>query len=138
MEQAQQLFAQFLTTIRPDSIGDIIIYVIFFLTLITSVLIPDGNGRASNLCYGTMALCAADLLFGQRAFISGGNSELALLAYVAHVGMFILPAITAGSIRIRDKKGRASIPLSALTALIGLVYLIASFANPAAIYARTF
>jgi Na+/H+ antiporter NhaD/arsenite permease-like protein len=138
MEQAQELFGQFLTTIRPDSIGDIMIYAVFFLTLLTSVMIPDGNDRATNLSYGVMVLCVADLLVLQQAFRSGGNSEMALLGYVAHVGMFILPAITAGSIRVREKKGRASIPLAAVTALVGLIYLVASFANPGQIYATTF
>ena len=62
MDQAQELFGQFLTTIRPDSVGDIMIYAVFFLTLVTSVLIPDGNDRATNLSYGVMLLCVADLL----------------------------------------------------------------------------
>lgn len=140
MEQAQELLGQFLTTMRPDSIGDIFVYAIFFLALITTFLVPDGNGRATNLMFATLFLCVVDLLIGQRAFLTGGASTEALMAYVAHIGMCLLPLISATSIRTRIKKGKAAMamPMGVLTFVIGLLYLIASFAQPATLYASTF
>ncbi|MEO0598742.1 MAG: hypothetical protein AAF126_21715, partial [Chloroflexota bacterium] len=59
-------FNLFLQTLRPDSLGDVLIYVVFFVCLITTFILPDGNEMAGNLLYLTLVLCIFNLTVGQE------------------------------------------------------------------------
>ena len=53
MDTVMELLGQFWGTVQPNSIGAIFIYVIFFLSLITLMPMPDGNDNAQYLLFGT-------------------------------------------------------------------------------------
>ena len=124
--------------LRPDSLGDIFIYTIFFGCLITLAFIPDGNDRAQYLLFGTMLMCVVDLLVAQQIFQRGDASSEALAAYAVHIGMFVFPFITAGSIRAGKRKVGPSILLAALIGVIASLYTVMSFADPGTTYNKMF
>ena len=137
MEQVGEVFNQFLQVVQPQSVGDIFIYVIFFLSLFALFPMPDGNDTAQYLLFGTMLLCILDLLRGDGSnFPIAGADDTGFFTFMIHILMFVFLFITAGVVRSNTKqKAGAVIPLAVLTALIAVMYAVASFFAPDAIYA---
>ena len=121
---ANQVLSQIGDTLRPDTMGDFLIYLIFIFSFITLSFLPDGNGRAQNLLFATILFCVMDLLFLTEALLDEGVRPIALFAFGAHMGMFVFPAIATGSIRSGKKKPGPSIMLCLLTAVFGCLYAL--------------
>jgi hypothetical protein len=115
------------SNLRPDSIADILVYATFIGSFLVLALLPDGNDRSQYLMFGTMALCVIDLLITQPILVRNDSSNTALFAFFVHVGMFIFPAITVGSIRKGKKKPGSSIMMSLITSIFGGLYLLITF-----------
>lgn len=140
---------QIVAILRPDSLSDIFIYAMFFLSLITTAIIPEKNVQAPYMMYGVLLFCIIDLLRGRDGsglssmgtFYVGGESifsDTGLVTFTIHIGMFVFPMIAAGLIRQQGRKGGAAIPLSILIGLIGGMYAIMSFVAPEAVYGKIF
>lgn len=133
LAQSNQIMDQvgaFFQTMRPDTLGDILIYMVFLIALITTFLLADGNNMAGNLLYGTIVLALFNLTVGPEWYRSSDLYTKAFPAFVARVGMFLLPFIAAGAARSRKNKGKAALPLAVVAGVIGLVYAIGAFALP--------
>ena len=115
----------FIQALAPDSLGDVLIYVVFFHALITTLILPDGNELAGNLLYLTIVLCVFTLTIGQE-WVVDQRVEYAFPAFAAQVGMGVIPFIAAGASRKSPKgrKGAAALPLAALAGFIGIIYAI--------------
>ncbi|MEL6309029.1 MAG: hypothetical protein AAFV98_01620 [Chloroflexota bacterium] len=118
-------FNLFLQTLRPDSLGDVLIYVVFFVCLITTFILPDGNEMAGNLLYLTLVLCIFNLTVGQE-WIDFAAYEYAFPAFAAQVGMAVIPFIAAGASRKSPKgrKGGAALPLAIVAGFVGIIFVI--------------
>jgi hypothetical protein len=127
MEQVGPILSEALANLRPDSLADILVYTAFVFSFIVLALLPDGNGRSQNLMFGTMALCVLDLLFAQQTLVVGGSSERALFGFAVHVGIFVFPAITVGSVRKGKKKPGPAIMMAVITSIVGAIYLLMTF-----------
>lgn len=129
LAQTDQVMTQvnaFLDTMRPDTLGDILAYVVFSLALITTFTLADGNDMAGNLLYATIVLALFNVTVGADWF-SHPDVAYAFPAYVARVTMFLLPFIAAGAARSKKKQGKLALPLSVLTGIVGMVYAVGSF-----------
>lgn len=122
MEQATAFFQ----TLRPDGIGDILIYLVFFIALLTTFFLADGNELAGNLLYATMVLAIFNLTVGEQ-WIGRSDITFAFPAFAAQVGMSLLPLVAAGAARTKKKKGKAALPLSIVAGVIGILYTVGSF-----------
>jgi hypothetical protein len=103
-----------------DMIWNIMLYVIFFLGLITLFLIPDKN------MFPTL-LTAVVLLLAVVAKVSLASSDPILRKkefgmMIINIGMAVLPFVVAGMIRSGKKPSKAPGP-AILGGIIGMVYL---------------
>jgi len=133
MDQVQPLLDGFLQTVKPETIADFMCYIIFFLALITTMTLPDDNAQSTNLLYATMLGAIFELTVGQEWANVNQPLEHALPAFIIRVGLFLLPFIAAGSVRVKGKKGRYGLPLAVVIGILGLLYFIASFVVPGAV-----
>lgn len=124
-EQAGAFFA----TLRPETLADILIYIVFFLALLTTFLLPDGNDMAGNLLYGTMILALFNITVGVEWYDSP-DIVRAFPVFIARVCMFLLPFIAAGAARSKKKKGKAALPLCIVAGVVGLLYTVGTFVLP--------
>lgn len=114
--------------LRPQGLGDYLVYTSFFLALITSGIIPEKSQNARWVmtvvlfCAVMIKIRIHEQLGIERFFQDFAWMMLAL-------GMGILPYISAGLIRLRGKQGRASIPLAIFTGIIGSLYVLLFFLN---------
>ncbi|MGB7338686.1 MAG: hypothetical protein WBC91_07335 [Phototrophicaceae bacterium] len=127
-DQVMEQVNAFFQTLRPDGIGDILIYLVFFMALLTTFLLADGNELAGNLLYATMVLAIFNLTVGE-SWYSRSDIVYAFPAFAARVAMFLLPLIAAGASRSKKKKGKAALPLSIVTGVVGLLYTVGAFLN---------
>lgn len=126
-EQAGAFFA----TLRPQSLADILVYMVFFLSLITTFLLPDGNDLAANLLYGTIILALFNITVGVEWY-DDADLLRAFPAFAARICMFLLPFIAAGATRVRKNKGKIAMPVCIVAGVIGLLYALGTFlAGPA-------
>lgn len=137
MEQAGEVFNQFLALVRPDSVGDIFIYTIFGIALISLFPMPDGNDSAQYLLFGVIFICIIDLLRGDGSnFAIPGFDNRGFGAFLIHVLNFVFFFITAGVVRGNTKQKAGPVPvLAVLGGIIALLYAAASFFATDAIYA---
>ena len=103
----------------PNLIWNIMLYIIFFLALITLFLIPDKN-------MGPTLLTATVLLLAIVAKVSLASSDPILNKkefgmMIINIGMGVLPFIVAGMVRSRKRPTKAPIP-AILGGIIGMVY----------------
>ncbi len=110
-------FEEILSRLGPRSginlLWDILLYAIFFLSMITSALIPDKQ-LLSTLTIVTvmiMAVVAKVNIFAPDDFGT----------LVLNSGMFVLPMIVAGMVRSKHGPPKAMAP-AAFTGILGGVY----------------
>jgi len=128
MDTVGPILSEALQNLKPNSVADILVYIIFVGSFITLFLLPDGNDRAQYLMLGTLLFCIFDLLLMQQQLIVGGASAGALAAFGVHVGMFVFPAISVGSIRKGKRKPGPAIFMALITAVFGGLYGLITFA----------
>lgn len=121
MEQFQEYASLFATTMKPTSIADFMAYGVLLLTIIGLFSLADGNAMAQYLLYGTILLSIFDVTFGQTMFFEGDYTR-AFPAFVARIGMCLLPIIAAGAARKKGKKGGMAPLFCILAGVLGLVY----------------
>lgn len=126
-----------LNALEPNSLGDIFIYSIFFLSLFSLFLLPDGNERSMYLLFGTMFLAVIDLFYGALQDQLPFDDQLTIdfIHFLVQLLMFILPALAAGLIRIRKKKGGTARILGFVTVLIAVIYVVMNFMQPGVVNA---
>lgn len=109
-------------------IWSIILYILFFLALITLFKTPDKN-MVPTLLMGTVLLfiivaklsISANAVRGGRPII--GNKDFGM--YAINIAIGVLPLIAVGMTRTTSRVSRRSNPAAApaiLTAVIGIVY----------------
>jgi hypothetical protein len=124
-----------LNILRPDSIGDFIIYTIFFLSLVLLVVIPEKNETPLYIVFGIIFLCVVDLLRTQtNNFPIAGFDNKGFGTFLIHIAMGIAPFIVAGMVRKHGRKGGSVIPIGLLMGFIGVLYALGSFFNPELFY----
>ncbi|MEM9955112.1 MAG: hypothetical protein AAF846_26120 [Chloroflexota bacterium] len=129
LAQSNDVMAQvndFFAALQPDGIGDILIYVVFFMALLTTFFLADGNNMAGNLLYVTMVLAIFNVTVGD-VWYNDQDVTRAFPAFAARVLMFLLPLIAAGAARSKKKKGKLALPLAAVTGIIGMLYAVGAF-----------
>jgi hypothetical protein len=140
---------QIVGVLRPDTLGDIFIYIIFLLALIASAVIPEKNVQAPYMMYGVILCCIIDLLRGNNgqaipvssALRIGGESLFSnqgFITYLLHIIMFTFPLIAAGLVRRHGRKGALAIPVCLLCGLFGGIYTFMAFIAPTVVYGRLF
>lgn len=127
--QITEQLGNFVVAMRPETLGDILLYLVFLLSLLTTFLLADGNNLAGNLLYGTMLLALFNVTVGQEWY-ENPDVVYAFPAFVTRVCMFLLPFVAAGASRAKKNKGKAALPLGIVTGVVGLVYNVAAFVLP--------
>lgn len=129
LAQTDEIMTQvsaFFGALQPDGPGDILLYVIFFMALLTTFFLADGNELAGNLLYATMVLTIFNITVGEEWYDSS-DINFAFPAFAARVVMFLLPLVAAGAARTKKKKGKMALPLAGLTGLVGMLYSVGAF-----------
>jgi hypothetical protein len=121
--------------LKPTSLGDIMVYGVFLFALIAAFMLPDGNGMPQNLLYGTIVIAIFDITIGQT-WVQDPDIIRAFPAFMARIGLFLLPFIAAGATRIRGKKGRLAPIMCGFAGIIGLLYVLLSFVASDVVAAR--
>jgi hypothetical protein len=98
---------------------DILLYLIFFVGLITTFLVPDKQLTVQLLIFLTLLLSVvAKLLVGTHRSAIFGPCDIAVL--VINVIMFVAPLIAAGMLRpVKGKRSKAMLPAIILGLLGG-------------------
>ncbi|KXK22901.1 MAG: hypothetical protein UZ15_CFX003000791 [Chloroflexi bacterium OLB15] len=104
-----------------DLVWNIMIYAVFFLALISLLLMPDKNLLPTLLVAGVMfaavvAKLSLSVGFGQRPILK--ECEFGML--IINIVMFIFPLLAAGILRAK-KKAKVVIPLI-LCAITGFLF----------------
>ncbi|RMG90204.1 MAG: hypothetical protein D6712_00275 [Chloroflexi bacterium] len=124
---------------------DVFIYVIFFLSLITLMLIPDKNMQPTLLMSVVLLFCIIDKVrpaagrpWSTGEFIMPGFDDLGFGTLLIHIGMAIFPIVAGTLIRARSEKQKRGTPMGILTGMIAGVYAIAFFFSTGGIGATPF
>lgn len=127
--------------LRPDTIGDFFIYVIFFLSMLLLFVTPEKNDTPNYLTFIVLFACVLDLLRGNPSVQDTisipepwGLSDEGFFTYLLHIVMFVFPLIAGGMTRRKGRKGGAALPVALLIGLIAGVYAIGTFLAPDAFY----
>jgi len=101
-----------------ELIFDILLYLIFFIGLINSFLIPDKQMSVSLLNFTVIGLAlVSKLLIGTHSSAILEACDIGTL--VIHVGIFVFPLLCAGMLRsVKGKRSKAMLP-SILLGLLG-------------------
>ena len=111
-------------------VWDVFIYVMFFMTILMLILIPDKNMQPTTLMTIVLLLVVVDKVRPHSpggAFLIEGFDNGGFGTEIIHMGMAILPYIAGALVRGRTQKERRAMPLGILTGIIGSVYAIAFF-----------
>lgn len=132
----EDLLNQIVVALRPETLGDFIIYAIFILSVGVMIFTPEKNDQANYLTWLVMFSCVIDLLRGNNGDIMpiAGFDNTGFGTMILHVIMGIAPFIIAGIIRIRGRQNRLARPLAIVAGVIGSIYAIGSFAQPNLFY----
>ena len=128
--------------LKPASLADVFIYVIFFSILGVLFTMPEKNETPMYLLFAMIFCCIVDLMrtrvveAGGRFPIPGADAK-GFFTFMLHIAMAMLPFITAGMIRRRGRKGAASIPLAILAGVVACLYALLAFASTS-IYDKIF
>ncbi len=110
-------FSEIVQNLKPRSgqglLWDLMLYAIFFLGLVTTILIPDKQFIVTVVMAVVLVMAVVAKL---QVFKPGDFGTLVL-----NIGMFVLPLISAGMVRQRSGTARAVAP-AALTGLLGGAY----------------
>lgn len=123
--------------IKPQSLADVFIYAIFFCVLGVLFTMPEKNEFPMYLLFAIIFCCIIDLMRTRVAkFPIPGADNKGFFTFIIHIGMSMLPFVTAGMIRRRGKKGAAAVPLSILAGIIACLYALLSFMTPDMLYGK--
>jgi len=115
--------------LRPDGLGDYLVYASFFLALITSGIIPEKSQNA-RWVMTVVLFCAVMIKIRIQARLGIEPFFQDFAWMMLALGMGILPYISAGLIRVRGRQGRASMPLAIFTGIVGSLYVLLFFLVP--------
>lgn len=143
MDLGQQIIA----VLRPDSLGDFMVYGVFIMCIVMLAAIPEKNVLPPYLIYITMFACILDLLRGAggstipvlNQFQVGGENLLGnrgFLTFMLHIIMFVFPIIAGAMTRKHGRKGGFALPIGLVTGLIGGLYVFLAFFVPNVTYNR--
>jgi hypothetical protein len=136
---------QVLAVLRPETLADFLIYIIFFLSVIALATIPEKNVLSPYLMYVVLLCCVIDLLRGAggdtipalNRFVIGGENLLSnngFITFLIHIIMFTFPLVAGAMVRRQGRKGGLALPMCLLVGLVGGFYAIASFFAPQVVY----
>ncbi len=126
----EQILKDVVEILRPDGIWDIFIYIMFFMSLIMIMLIPEKNMQPTMLMYGVLLCSIIDKIrpSGQDPnFVMPGFDDKGFGTLLIHLVMFTFPLMAAGLIRGRAQKDKRGIPVGIITGLLGGVYAAGHF-----------
>lgn len=98
-----------------ELLWDIFLYLIFFLALVTMLLIPDKNMTPTLLISVVLLSAVIDKL---EVFSNPKNFGV----FIIHVAMFAIPFIVAGTIRVRVGKPIKAAAPAIITGVFGGLY----------------
>ncbi len=115
----------------PQNLADIFIYLIFFLSLLMTVFIPEKSQQSSYMMFFVLFLALIDKV--RQATddipIEGLDNE-GFATMLIHVMMFIFPLMAAGLIRGRGRNDKRGVPLGILIGLIAGLYAVGTIFEP--------
>lgn len=133
----EELLAQVGDQLRPDTLGDYLIYILIFINFVVLVVTPEKNDRANYMILLVIFCCVIDLMRGSNGEIIPveGFDDFGFGTMLIHIIMGIIPFMTAGGIRTYgQRKGRLSIPMAILSGIAGSLYAVFSFVAPDVVY----
>ena len=116
--------------LRPEGIWDIFIYIMFFMSLIMIVLIPEKNMQPTMLMYGVLLCAVIDKIRPSGYdpdFLMPGFDDKGFGTLLIHLVMFTFPLMAAGLIRGRGPKDKRGVPVGIMTGILGGVYAAGHF-----------
>lgn len=126
-----------LAILRPETLGDLFIYIIFIGALISSVFIPEKNDTPSYLMFAVMFFAILDLIRGDGSTLPiPGFDNTGFGTYLIHIFMGIFPFVAAGMVRFPpgQRKSGITIPFLLLIGFIGAIYALGTFVLPETFY----
>ena len=126
----QQLLQDIGAILAIRDIWDIFIYIIFFMSLVTLVLIPDKNMQSTMLMSLVLLFTVVDKVrpaSPNNDFLVPGFDDQGFATFLIHIGMFVFPLIAGTLVRSRSQKGKRAMPLGILTGILGGLYAAAFF-----------
>ncbi|MAU10698.1 MAG: hypothetical protein CL607_12820 [Anaerolineaceae bacterium] len=132
----EDLLAQVGDALRPDTLGDYFIYLLFIINFLVLVLTPEKNDRANYMILAVLFACVIDLMRGRNGEVIpvDGFDDLGFGTMMTHLIMGIVPFLAAGGIRVPGRKGRLAIPVAILAGIMGSIYAIFAFVAPNVVY----
>ncbi len=121
-----------------DLLFDIMLYLIFFLGLINSLLIPDKQLFQTMLNVSVVAVAILSKLLVGGVLYDPFDSSVGLLrtfppcdfpVLIMNVWMFVIPLIVAGMLRAVKGKKTNAVPISIIMGLLGGAYFFLFWAT---------
>lgn len=121
----------------PNSLADIMIYIIFFGCIIQLIATPEKNDTPQYLIFAVMAMCAIDLLreAAGSSFPIPGFDNKGFGTFIMHIAMALFPMVAGGMTRKQGRKGGFALPMGVLVGIIGGIYAIGAFSMTSTFYA---
>jgi len=131
--------------LTPNTLGDIMVYLILGLALVTMFTIPEKNPVPSNLILVVVFATIIDLLrgsngelfasFGGQLYGGGhgymGFGDNGFGTLMLHLVMSLLPFMTMATMRYRGRsKNKIARITAILTGIIAAIYTVAAFFVP--------
>lgn len=133
------MFDDIIAIIRPDTLGDYFIYIIFILSLIQTVVTPEKNNVVTNIAFVVIVCCIFDIIRGSQPNLLNipepwGFTDQGFLTFMIHIAMAVLPLVAAGMVRRRGREGALAVPVALLTGGFGILYAVGAFFAPQVFY----
>ncbi len=121
----EQLLQDIWRIIGPTNMPwDIFIYILFFLSIVVVITIPDKNMQPNVVMWIVLLAVVVDKVRGSTGgdVILPGFDDRGFGTLMTHVIIAIFPFIAAGLIRGRKRNDKRGIPIAILTGIIGSLY----------------
>ncbi len=123
----EQLLQDIWGVLQYEDIWDLFIYIIFFMSLIMMMLIPDKNLQPTLLMSAVLLFTVIDKVRPEtpsNVFFVPGFDDRGFGTFMIHIGMFVFPLIAGALVRGRTDKDKRALPLGILTGIIAGVYTL--------------
>ena len=127
---------EIMNVLRPDTLGAIILYILFFLSLALLFVIPEKNEMPQYLIFGLIFAVVVDFLRARDpgGFPIPGSTHKGFFTFLLHIAIFVLPLVGGAMTRKQGRKGGAALPVGIFTAFIAGAYAVIAFLSPNSLY----
>ena len=109
----------------PHNMADIFIYLIFFLSLLMTALIPEKSQQSQYLMFFVLFLAVIDKMRQATTDLPiEGLDNAGFATLLIHVGMLVFPLMAAGLIRGQGRKDKRGVPVGILIGLLAGLYAV--------------